>query len=262
MLPSLILSPTPRVRVFLFKDLITPNASSAFRLILNLKSFKRVVKQWNRDRVGNIFQQIKDIQYHLSRAQNNPSLSSSNFSDHNLISQLDLLLKFEEIYWRQRSKLTAISEGDKNTKFFHAHVRHKVKINNILEILDSDHNLITDEAEIRAHCRSYYFDLFNPTPSLSQDHSNGLPTAFESLKHISNKLSPSQISCLAAPFEPEEVKSALFQMPDLKSPDPDGFPRNSIKITGTLLDRTSSRQILNISIVVTFSKKLIILSSL
>ncbi|GAA0148015.1 hypothetical protein LIER_07567 [Lithospermum erythrorhizon] len=36
-------------------DLISPDASSAFLLTLNLKSVKRVVKKWNHDRVGNIF---------------------------------------------------------------------------------------------------------------------------------------------------------------------------------------------------------------
>ncbi|GAA0142233.1 hypothetical protein LIER_35539 [Lithospermum erythrorhizon] len=119
-------------------DLPSPYTFSAFRLILNLKSVKRSVKKWNHDRVGNIFQQIKDIQSQRSRAQNHPSSSTSRSLDRNIIIQLDFLLKAKEEYWGQRSKLTAISEGDRNTKFFHAHARHKAKINNILDIRDSN----------------------------------------------------------------------------------------------------------------------------
>ncbi|GAA0168915.1 hypothetical protein LIER_23510 [Lithospermum erythrorhizon] len=46
-------------------------------------------------------------------------------TDTSLRNHPNLLLKSEEEYWRQRYKLTAITEGDNNIKFFHSHVKHK-----------------------------------------------------------------------------------------------------------------------------------------
>ncbi|GAA0174409.1 hypothetical protein LIER_27805 [Lithospermum erythrorhizon] len=172
-------------------------------------------------------------------------------SDHNLKIQLDLLLKSEEEYWCQISKLTTISEGDRNTKFFHAHARQKVKINNILEIMDSNHNMITKEEDIRAQYRSYYMDLFNPIIPPSQVQANDHFPVFESLKHITSKLTPPQISCLSAPFKPEEVKTVLFQMLDYKSPWPDRFPAEFYKKIGILSGRMLHWPPLNFSIAVT-----------
>ncbi|GAA0158915.1 hypothetical protein LIER_38751 [Lithospermum erythrorhizon] len=92
---------------------------------------------------------------------------------------------------------------------------------NILEIQDSGNNLITNEEDIRAHCRNIYMDLFNP---VSPSSPTGESQSFcDSLKHIPKKLTADQIACLTAPFQPEEVKIALFQMPHYKSLRPDGF---------------------------------------
>ncbi|GAA0145774.1 hypothetical protein LIER_05893 [Lithospermum erythrorhizon] len=138
-------------------------SSSSYTLIHNLKNVKNAIKSWNKDRVGNLFNQIKSIPKQLSTLQNNPSRITNQANDSNLHNQVDLFLKSEEEYWRQRSKLTAVTEGDKNTKFFHSHIKHKAKINNILELKDLLGNLISGEEEIKNHCRNYFVDLFNPT---------------------------------------------------------------------------------------------------
>ncbi|GAA0170931.1 hypothetical protein LIER_43886 [Lithospermum erythrorhizon] len=157
----------------------------------------------------------------LSTYQNQLTTASNQSCDVNLRNQLDLLLQSKEEYWRQRSKLIPISEGDRNTKFFHSHVKHKTKINNILELKDSTGNLISYEDNIINHCKTYFEDLFNPHHSPGTNHT---PTSYPSLQHITTTLTPQQISYLNAPFTQDEVKDALFQMPHYKSPGPDGFP--------------------------------------
>ncbi|GAA0154520.1 hypothetical protein LIER_37903 [Lithospermum erythrorhizon] len=83
--------------------------------------------------------------------------------DISLRNQLDLLLKSEEDYWRQRSKLTAITEGDNNTNFFHSHVKHTTKTNSIIELRDVSSTLFIEEGEIRDHYKNFFANLFNPT---------------------------------------------------------------------------------------------------
>ncbi|GAA0185152.1 hypothetical protein LIER_32440 [Lithospermum erythrorhizon] len=163
---------------------------------------------------------ITSIKDKLSTYQNHPTKASNQSSDCNLRNQLDLLLKLQAEYWRQRSKLTTISEGDRNTKFFHPHVKYKTKINNILELKDNSGILISNEEEIKKYCKSYFEDLFK---SNHPPDPNSTPTHYTSLQRITTTLTPQQISCLNAPFTQDDVKASLFEMPYYKSPGLDGF---------------------------------------
>lgn len=49
----------------------------------------------------------------------------------------DLLTK-EEIEWRLKSRATWLSEGDRDTKFFHKYTSHRRNINTIWEIKRQD----------------------------------------------------------------------------------------------------------------------------
>ncbi|GAA0170700.1 hypothetical protein LIER_24902 [Lithospermum erythrorhizon] len=121
-----------------------------------------------------------------STSSSSHTLVSNQSSEANLRSQLDLL-KSEEEYWRQRSKLTAISEGDRNTKFFHSHVKHKTKINNILELKDDSGILISNEEKIRKYCKTYFEDLFKANHPLGP---NPTPINYRSFHHITTTLTP------------------------------------------------------------------------
>lgn len=54
-------------------------------------------------------------------------------------NRLDVLLKDEEFYWQQRAKAFWLSEGDTNSKFFHAYASARKKANRI-------HNLRNDRS--------------------------------------------------------------------------------------------------------------------
>ena len=78
-----------------------------------------------------------------------------------LVSQYSSLIKDEEIYWKQRSKVQWLSEGDSNTDFFHRTASHHRRKNSIHFVLVND-VLITDYAEIRKALHSSLSSLVFP----------------------------------------------------------------------------------------------------
>ena len=78
-------------------------------------------------------------------------------------------------------------------------------------------NLITGDAQLKAHITGYYKNLFGPpeiTPiELDETQTSDIPQVSE----LENEF-------LSQPFLEEEVRVAIFQMEHNKAPGPDGFP--------------------------------------
>ncbi|XP_039113723.1 uncharacterized protein LOC120249283 [Dioscorea cayenensis subsp. rotundata] len=67
--------------------------------------------------------------------------------ENDLLLQLEVIRKQEEVYWKQRSRLQWLKEGDENTKFFHA-VANGRRNRNFIPGLNQGGALIVDPWEI------------------------------------------------------------------------------------------------------------------
>ena len=128
--------------------------------------------------------------------------------------ELNELLDDEELYWGQRAKAHWLKEGDKNTKYFHAHASDRRKQNTILGIWD-DFGRWCEEKERIAQAAVAYFENIYTTasPSWVEDVVAAIPARVtedmdESLSHV---------------FTREEVATALKQIHPTKAPGPDGM---------------------------------------
>ncbi|XP_039115894.1 uncharacterized protein LOC120251441 [Dioscorea cayenensis subsp. rotundata] len=77
-------------------------------------------------------------------------------------SELYTILNQEEIYWKQRSRITWLREGDSNTKFFHNVANRRRNRNLIPRILQEDHWITGNEHIGRIftnHYRSTFWHL-------------------------------------------------------------------------------------------------------
>jgi hypothetical protein len=75
--------------------------------------------------------------------------------------EVNVLTEKEEIFWRQRSRVSWLQEGDRNTKFYHACASQRKRGNQINGLWDENDVLQTDQLVISNIAVEYFHQLFN-----------------------------------------------------------------------------------------------------
>lgn len=130
-----------------------------------------------------------------------------------LKAELIRLLAQEEDYWRQRAKLFWLTEGDSNTRFFHASASARRKINRFTKLKDEKDLFFEDPWDLCRITGDYFRDIFSPSSSTYDPVMNVL------LSRVMVK----DNTTLLAPFTKKEFFLALKQMHPGKAPGLDGF---------------------------------------
>lgn len=106
-----------------------------------LKSFATKMTNWNREEFYNIFRRkselwarIERIQAELSRGRQ-PHLVKL---ESKLRREMDEVLNEEEILWFQKSRMDAICDGGRNTRYFHLATVIRRRRNKIDSLQDED----------------------------------------------------------------------------------------------------------------------------
>ena len=67
----------------------------------------------------------------LDQLENMPMDHYSSNEVNNLRREINVLTEKEEIFWRQRSRVSWLAEGDRNTKYYHACASQRRRTNQI-----------------------------------------------------------------------------------------------------------------------------------
>ncbi|KAL4367405.1 hypothetical protein GQ457_05G022140 [Hibiscus cannabinus] len=129
--------------------------------------------------------------------------------------ELSHLLKVQEAYWAQRSRVLWLSAGDQNTSFFHAKASARKKKNAIVGLYDCNGYWQTSTTEVLHVASVYFVSLFSANPPVD---------ALAFLEHISPSVTADMNSGLLASFTAEEVIAAFRDINPRKSPGIDGLP--------------------------------------
>lgn len=128
-------------------------------------------------------------------------------------SSLQNLLQDEKIHWKQKSRISWLQEGDKNTRFFHLTAKIRGTKNRIDKV-EYKGNTLENHPQIKAVAVEFFFDIFNPSPAQLD------PLLFQVQ---SKTVSPAQNSILQAVPANEEIRASIFSLNKSSSPGPDGF---------------------------------------
>lgn len=123
------------------------------------------------------------------------------------------LFHSQEVFWKQRSRLLWLKEGDMNSHFFHTMPSTRKRRNSISTLRNAQGQSCTTSAEIDALIYDYFSKLFI-VDGCQND---------EVLNCVKTKITYEQNELLLEPFSTGDVKAALFKMHPDKSSGPDGM---------------------------------------
>lgn len=164
---------------------------------------------------------VKDDNGLLQLAQvealNNPT--SANFlEEKRLMDKWEFLRSIEESYFRQRSKIIWLREGDLNTTFFHRLTQVRNSLNSIRSFRLPSGEIISDPLVMGAMAIAHFQHLLSPSSS------HTIPISREWIRSLTSYSCPTVIAsfmvCLPTP---ETIQQILFKLNANKSPGPDGL---------------------------------------
>ncbi|WOL06049.1 hypothetical protein Cni_G14781 [Canna indica] len=130
-----------------------------------LKLVKQGIINWLKLNPQNSYTCIKRLQHQLHALTPANSLDYS-IQKKTLEAELHQALKDEEIYWRQKSRIKWLQEGDRNTRYFHACTKARRTFNNIPRIKNSANEWVEGVEQVAQVALSHFKNKFcssNPT---------------------------------------------------------------------------------------------------
>ncbi|XP_019167697.1 PREDICTED: uncharacterized protein LOC109163410 [Ipomoea nil] len=173
-------------------------------------------KKWNKETFGNIFGRKASLQARIKGVQESVFYNTSRglqVLERKLVTELNEVLKQEELLWFQKSRRMWIQDGDRNTAFYHKSTlirrnRSRIRMLKINGEWNSDFKTISD------HISNFFIDLFG-----RKNIMDGSPNDM----YCGPKLDTGQMHKLTREVTMCEVKKAVFDMKKFGSPGPDGI---------------------------------------
>ncbi|CAN1126675.1 LINE-1 retrotransposable element ORF2 protein [Linum perenne] len=197
------------------------SGSPLIRICKKLQLIKGELKKLNRRYYSDISQRVAEAELVMTTAQMNalhdPSPINLEISN-STTAYWTSICADEESFFRQKSRVIWISEGDKNTSYFHKSMKARQARNFISSIKGTDGILCTTVDQIAAEAVSFYKSLLGTEDVEVRSQS---VEYFDDL--LSNKVASEDSDALILPVTAREVQKALFSLGADKSPGPDGF---------------------------------------
>ncbi|KAL9680477.1 hypothetical protein QQ045_018356 [Rhodiola kirilowii] len=124
-----------------------------------LKDCMQGLSRWGDETFGNVRKRIKNLKEEIQRLRGINRTEEIVQEEKRLAEELDEWLEREELWWRQRSRVDWLKNGDKNTAYFHARATQHRK-RNYIENLRNSGVLCSSVEEINATITNYFTNLF------------------------------------------------------------------------------------------------------
>ena len=201
-----------------FEEFVMTNWKNNEPLVPFLKKFAGLLSKWNRETFHNIFRRKAEL---FARLEGVQKLLSKGRYPHlikmeaRLRREMDDVLNQEELLWFQKSRMDAIRDGDRNTRYFHLSTIIRRRRNRIEALRKDTGEWTFDPDELKNMVLSYWKSLFQEDQTEARGHTL-LCDRFPEIT-LADRAS------LSRPFAECEIRRALFGMKPFKAPGPNGF---------------------------------------
>ncbi|XP_024043217.1 uncharacterized protein LOC112099919 [Citrus clementina] len=129
---------------------------------------KAQLQRWSKQQFGNMMAKVNQLKRKLVEIKFNHVQYEAKNEIRNTEKQIENLLMDEETYWRQRSRVEWLKEGDRNTKFFYSKALAPMKKNMIWGVLNQQNVWVEDEEEVERQFCNYFTNLFTTSSPIKE----------------------------------------------------------------------------------------------
>ena len=174
------------------------------------------LSEWGVHTFGHVRKELTMLNDKLKRLRSDADrIGGPSHAEIKVVERIMELNHREEIVWKQRSRIMWLTDGDRNTRFFHLRASQRRRRNRISKLKKPDGTVTVNEEEMGAMATDFFRTLYTTEGTTDMD---------QVLNTIPTKVTAVMSESLMAPFEKDEIKRALFQMFLTKAPRPDGLP--------------------------------------
>ncbi|KAG7572302.1 Endonuclease/exonuclease/phosphatase superfamily [Arabidopsis suecica] len=200
-----------------FKDMISQfwsqqSATGDNRMMAKIASCRKEISRWKRATRPNSAIRLQELQFKIDAATKKVPFNKKELAS--LKRELNQEYINEEQFWKDKSRITWMNNGDRNTKYFHAATKNRRAQNRIQKLIDDDGREWTADVDLGRVAEVYFKRLF-----ASED----VGYEIEELEILEPSVTEQMNSTLLAPVTKEEVKVATFSINPYKCPGPDGM---------------------------------------
>nr|GEU28937.1 hypothetical protein [Tanacetum cinerariifolium] len=201
-----------------------------YKLVKRLKGLKYHMKKFSWQ-FGNIFEKViewkEKLQVIQKQVDQNPHNATLKMQEAEILKEYNIARKDEEKLLLQKANIDWLSDGNRNSKFFHSVLKgraHKSRIETV-----NDENGIRYEGTQVAEQFVNHFQNFLGIASSVQNFDTGSLNS----KAVCDEDAEKMIMNVSE----EEIKDALFDICDNKAPGPDGYSANFFKSAWSVLKK-------------------------
>nr|XP_025611899.1 uncharacterized protein LOC112705278 [Arachis hypogaea] len=212
-----------------YKEVINDTWKLGEGLPQKLNLLTNGLKTWNKEVFRDVFRRKERALRRLNGIQKSPDYGSNQFLyrlEKELTEELEGILKQEELLWLQKSRQLWITEGDRNTRFYHTKTLIRRRKNRIVKLRNSDGEWCEDIECLKGLAIKHFDDLYTEDQQQSFQLNTVLTYPPMESEHL---------AIMEAKLKHDEIKEALFGIGSLKAPGEDGYPTHFFKENWSLV---------------------------
>ncbi|XP_020596705.1 uncharacterized protein LOC110036541 [Phalaenopsis equestris] len=181
----------------------------------------QALRKWSWEAFGDVLKNVASTEKKVKRLELGAQNGTVEEKAH-LTAQNNLLtaIEYQHQFLKQNASFNIFTEGDRNTKFYHAYIKYKRKCNIIRSIQNAEGIWLHDKTAIVRDTTTYYQNLLNQVPTTRPPIDR---------HHFSEKLIYTKNHRLTDLPDEKENWVALKTIDNSKTAEPDGFTTDFYK---------------------------------